>query len=361
MELLLRTRQLIRSLIWLRASPGSGFASERLILVLRANSITMAQPSIICENHSAEVSSEIALSTLNSAESSRSLDATPAATAAPASDPASWHGRLQLEYWQRGVDTIVTSQVQAPLKVQRPFYPEGQTVCHSVMLHTAGGIVGGDRLSVEVKLQPQAQALITSAAATKVYGSNGKTAQQTLQVQVAENACLEWLPQETIVFDGAVYRQKTRIDLAVGALWLGWDIIRLGRSARGEQFLSGEWRSHLEVWQGDRLLWVDPQQVRGGSDMLTSPHGLGGCPVIASFAFVGRSIAPDWVQQAREVFVPLSQPGADVGVTRLMQGMLCRYRGSSTAEARRWFIRVWQLLRQQELKRSICIPRVWQM
>ena len=163
--------------------------------------------------------------------------------------------------------------VQAPLKVQRPFYPEGESICHSVVLHTAGGIVGGDRLDLRVHLQPHTQAVITSAAAAKVYRSNGREAQQTTHLQVSDSACLEWLPQETIVFDGANYQQQLRVDLAPNAMWLGWDITRLGRSARGEQFASGMWRSQTEVWQGDQLIWVDPQIIQGGSSVMSSLHG----------------------------------------------------------------------------------------
>lgn len=274
----------------------------------------------------------------------------------------SWHGKLDLEFANREAKTILSrSLVQAPLKVQRPFYPEGDAVCHSVMLHTAGGIVGGDRLSITAQLQPQTQALITSAAATKVYRSNGKEARQLIQLQIGPNACLEWVPQETIVFDGALYRQHLKVNLAANATWLGWDITRLGRTARNERFASGEWHSRTEVWQNHQLIWVDPQWILGGSDMIDSLHGLAGCPVIGSLAFVGQVVSRELVEKVRLQWEAV-QPNftsAQVGVTRLPLGLLCRYRGHSTAAARQWFISVWQLVRQEYLKRSICIPRVW--
>ncbi|MBD2459847.1 urease accessory protein UreD [Oscillatoria sp. FACHB-1407] len=285
-----------------------------------------------------------------------------------------WHGSLQLEFARDPRGTHLTrSFVQAPLKVQRPFYPEGDEVCHLVTLHTAGGVVGGDRLSLDVTLHPQAHTLITTAAAGKVYRSNGQTAQQTVQIRVAESACLEWLPQETIVFDGAQYQQDVRIDLAENALWLGWELTRLGRTARGEQFLSGMWRSRTQVWQNDQPIWIDPQRVEGGSEMLTSLHGLAGCPVIGSFAVVGRSLSPEIVEKARSLWQPGTgainrassplptphSPLPQIGVTRLTSGMLCRYRGHSTLEARRWFTQVWHLVRSELLNRPGCNPRVW--
>ncbi len=103
--------------------------------------------------------------------------------------------------------------------------------------------MGGDILSTNIHLQPQTNALITTATAGKIYRSNGLPARQTVQIQVDANAGLEWFPQETILFDGANYRQDLRVELATGANFLGWEITRLGRSARGEKFLHGEWRS----------------------------------------------------------------------------------------------------------------------
>ena len=278
---------------------------------------------------------------------------------------ASWHGSLQLEFDYRSPKTLLShSQVQAPLKVQRSFYPEGEAVCHTVMLHTAGGIVGGDRLSLGIALSPQAQVLLTTAAATKVYRSGGEIARQATHLHVAAGACLEWVPQETIVFEGAKFHQSLRVDLEESATWLGWEITRLGRSARGEKFTAGLWRSHTEVWQGDRLVWVDPQRVVGGSEMMESPHGLGGCSVIGSLAFVGCPIAADLLDKIRDSLAtppPLaaSPLPAQIAATRLNPGLLCRYRGHSTLEARRWFVQVWELLRQDYRDRAVCLPRVW--
>ncbi|MEP0911839.1 urease accessory protein UreD [Leptolyngbya sp. GB1-A1] len=285
--------------------------------------------------------------------------------------PTSWHGHLELDYAQREEKTILDRVfVQAPLKVQRPFYPEAGT-CHTVMLHTAGGIVGGDRLSLQINLQPQAHALLTSAAAAKIYRSNGQEAQQTTHIKIGASACLEWFPQETIVFDGAQYAQQLKVELEPGAIWMGWDITRLGRSARGERFNGGYWRSKTEVWQNERLLWIDPQGIQGGHEMMTSLHGLAGYPVIGSFVFIGREVSPDRVKAARTAWYPegkepedsisLHESANQVGVTRLTAGLLCRYRGNSTLEARKWFMRVWELVRQEELGRSICVPRVWQI
>ncbi len=272
--------------------------------------------------------------------------------------------------YRQGTTEPIRDRAQAPLKVQRPFYPEGTEVCHSVVLHTAGGIVGGDRNSLNFHLQPQAKALITTPAASKIYRSNGLEARQTIGMQIDAGACLEWLPQETIVFNGAAYRQDLRVELAPGASWLGWEITRFGRTARGERFLQGEWRSHTEVWQQGHPLWIDRQWLPGGEEVINSPHGLAGQPIVASLVWLGQPVSPEIVETARNFWKQELESKttsqfeiqtSNFGVTRLPLGLLCRYRGSSATEVRNWFTAVWQLLRINFLRRSSCLPRVWQI
>ncbi|MFM7527351.1 MAG: urease accessory protein UreD [Nodosilinea sp.] len=277
-----------------------------------------------------------------------------------------WQGLARLSYDYR-CGTSVASQTfsQAPLRVQRSLYPEGPQICHSVLVHTAGGLVTGDRLSLEATLQPHSRALITTAAASKVYGGDGEatldqTAQQTTTLTLAPHSCLEWFPQETIVFNGARYRQHLRVNLAPGAVWCGWDLTRFGRSARQERFSRGAWRSQLQVWQqGDfpTPLWIDPQALAGGSPALDSINGLAGQPVVGCLVLVGLALSSEQLNQLR------SLPGVDApaqgGITRLQQGLVCRYRGPSSQAARQWFMGLWRQLRPWYLGRPAILPRVW--
>jgi len=268
-----------------------------------------------------------------------------------------WHGSLNLIYGKRNNSTqILASQNQAPLKIQRPFYPEGSEVCHSVILHTAGGVVGGDRLSINIELQPITHALITTAAASKIYRSNGKVAQQNINIKVDSHACMEWLPQPTILFNGAEYRQNLKVELAPEAIWMSWEIIRFGRSARGEKFLSGNWQSYTEVWQESYPLWIDRQLLKGESEMVDSLLGLAGNCVVGSFVFVGQSVTAEVVTNIRALWEGLdSNISGETGVTRIPKGMLCRYRGKSTIDVKNWFHSVWHYLRILYLKRPSCL------
>ncbi|MGD2180275.1 urease accessory protein UreD [Lusitaniella coriacea] len=275
---------------------------------------------------------------------------------------SSWHGNLELNYRDRnGVTQVQRAYTTAPLKVQRPFYPEGEKICHTIALHTAGGIVGGDRLSQNLYLQPQTHVLLTTAAATKVYRSNGQQAQQTITLKIDSGARLEWLPQETILFNGAIYQQKMRVELAPGATFLAWEITRLGRTARGEQFVKGEWRNSTEIWQDGKPLWIDRQRLPASQCLWDSPHGLGKQPIVASFLCLGQPISPEILEKMRNLGVSTLNHGGLGGVTTTQeQGSICRYRGASTIEVKNWFVAIWQLLRLEGLQSSGVKPRVWQ-
>lgn len=275
-----------------------------------------------------------------------------------AADPAAWHGRIDLAFSRANERTVVERRrVQMPLAVQRPFYPEGPRVCHALVLHPPGGMVGGDRLDITLEMSEHAEACVGTPAAGKWY-RGGAAATQTVLHRLGAGARLEWLPQETIVFDGARVRQEARVELAPESAWLGWDITRFGRTARGEVFESGSWRMHTEVWRGRAPLWIDRQRLDGGSRLLRSGYGLAGAPVIGTFAWVGKAATPALVDAARAAWEAGDHIG-ESGVTRLAEGLLCRYRGSSSADARAWFAAVWNLVRAYDGRGVASTPRIW--
>jgi urease accessory protein len=286
----------------------------------------------------------------------------PASSQEPGSLDTRWHGQLKLSFHHHQDQTSPHLHLgKAPLKVQRPFYPEGPATCHTTILHTAGGLVRGDQLSIHLDLHPQAQALVTTAAASKIYGSPtvpAAMAEQTIHLHLAANAHLEWLPQETIVFAGAHYRQSLQIELAPGASCLGWELTRFGRTARGERFSSGQWQSQTEIWQQGHPLWINRESLTGGSELLDSPYGLSGHPLVGTLFWVGGISSPDLVAAIRQAWQLYPRPG-EAGVSSLEQGVICRYRGPDRQAAQDWFVQVWQLLRQHQQRPPACLPRVW--
>ena len=173
-----------------------------------------------------------------------------------------WQARLDLEFSNKQTtqkSKTVVSHVKhhGPLRIQRAFYPENNGTSHIYLLHPPGGVVGGDQLSINVNAQDNTNTLITTPAANKFYRSNQRYAGQNQDIIVGDNSHFEWLPQETIVYDNAHVKARTRFELKKSASLIAWDIICLGRPAANEQFTQGHFNQHIEVWQDQQPVLID--------------------------------------------------------------------------------------------------------
>ena len=161
---------------------------------------------------------------------------------------AHWRAQLSLGFTRRGNKTLLSSRRhRGPLTVQRPFYPEGQEVCHVYLLHPPGGVVGGDRLEINVNCHSSTQALVTTPAATKFYRSAGAPAHLEQRLIVGKNAILEWLPQENILFSGSIGKMNTTVQLEQNSTFVGWEIVCLGRPASNETYDVGNFSQSLQI------------------------------------------------------------------------------------------------------------------
>ncbi len=258
---------------------------------------------------------------------------------------------------------LATRRHVGPLAVQRPFYPEGRGVCHVYILPPPGGIVGGDRLRVDVGVGAGAHALLTTPAATKVYRSAGARAQQRQHLHVAAGAALEWLPQETILFDGAHVDLGTRVDLAAGGRFLGIETLCFGLPARAEGFARGRCRQSLELWQDGRPLLCERGRFDGDAPVSAARWGLAGAPVLGTL-LAAPAPAPATSRRTVDDLRALAAalPAGDLGaITTVGDGaaLICRYLGGS-AERGAWFLRAaWAILRLAVLDRPPAPPRIW--
>lgn len=276
------------------------------------------------------------------------------AAAAPAQAPG-WLARLELGFAPRaGRTRLVHRRHRGPLVLQRPFHPEGE-VCHAYLIHPPGGVVGGDRLELELGVEAGAHALLTTPAANKFYRSAGATALQRQWLTVGEGAALEWLPQEQILFAGARVDALTRVHLAEGARFIGWELSCLGRPASGEGFDSGGLRQRLELWRGGRPLLLERNRFAGGERLLAAAHGLGGKPIFGTLLAVGADAGE--LAELRERLLPAEI--AAVGLTLLDGLLVARYLGEGAEQARGLFTRIWEILRPRLLGRPACPPRIW--
>jgi urease accessory protein len=271
--------------------------------------------------------------------------------------PPGWEAELELGFAARGEGTILQHRAhRGPLRVQRPFYPEGPGCCHTYVLHPPGGLVGGDWLRVRARVGAGAAALLTTPAAGKAYRSGGGLARQAQALAADDGASLEWLPQETIVFDGARLALETRVDLAARAAFIGWEIVCLGRPAGGERFARGECRQRLEVWREGSPVVLERLLLEGSGDVQRAPWGLGGQPVTATL--IASPAPADGVDQLRALG-ELLPPEDRAAVTVVEGALVCRYLGASAERARGHLLRAWTLLRPAVIGRPACPPRIW--
>jgi urease accessory protein len=201
-----------------------------------------------------------------------------------------WNATLELDYRRAGERSVVHDRHSGPLRVLASLYPESTTVCHNVLVHAPGGIVGGDALRIELRLAPHAHALLTTPGATRFYRSAGETASQSLNARLAPGARLEWLPQATLCHRGALAVNRMRFDLDPGAEMIGWDLLGLGLPASGEAFDRG--RVTQTIALGD--VWLE-HGVIDGTDrrLLDSPLGFAGRPVLGLlWCAAGTPFAP---------------------------------------------------------------------
>jgi urease accessory protein len=281
--------------------------------------------------------------------------------ASPASqlEPArhEWLARLRLDYARVARRTaLVRREHLGPLRVQRPFYPEGPEVCHTYLVHPPAGMASGDRIEAELNLHAGAHALITTPGAAKWYRSPGEWAAQDVRLTVGPDAVLEWLPQEAILFRGARAATRLRVELASGALFLGWEITCFGRTASGERFSDGELRQRIDVSMAGAALWHEQTQLEGGGRLFDSPAGLRGCSVTGLLLAAGRDARTHLLEACRAI--PCGDD-AQCGVTTTPGVLAARYLGRSAEDARHYFRALWGILRPELVHRPACAPRIW--
>ncbi len=286
---------------------------------------------------------------------------TRAAQAAPTPPTVpGWQAHLKLGFTQSGERTVLTERAHTgPLRIQKPLYPEGDAICHAIIVHPPGGIAGGDTLEIDIALAPNTRGLITTPGATKWYkAKDAADATQRVQIHIAANAALEWLPQEAIVFNAAHASSETAITLIDDALYLGWEVLCFGRTASGETFERGRYRQRMTIARGRRLLWNERGTLEADGRLMTAPIGLASHSVAGTLLAVGREIPQTLLDAAREAVA--DHAGATrIALTRLPHALAARYLGDSSEEAKELFVRIWSVLRPALTGSAAIVPRLW--
>jgi urease accessory protein len=239
-------------------------------------------------------------------------------------------GDLRLEYAKREGRTIIArSHCTSPWHLLPPIYLDDTGAAYTLLVNPSGGLVGGDRLSIGMRLGEDARVLISAPSANRVYRSQGETSIQNIEIALGAGAVLEWLPEHTIPFAGSRFRQAIHVTMAPGATMLLWDAVASGRIARDERwaFASVENEIRITTAAGQSLVEryaLDPATEMGSVGLAAQWN------YVASFYVVNDAVASEaWTRLEERIGLLLderterllggvSQPAAPGLVVKLM-------------------------------------------
>lgn len=272
-----------------------------------------------------------------------------------------WHASLNLSFaLRRGITRMIENRHCGPLRVLKPFYPEADC-CHIYLLHPPGGLVLGDELRIAVQVDSDSHALVTTPSAGKVYGVKDATEKQVQRVSlsIASGACLEWLPQETLIFNGANALLQSDIQLHAGASLVFWDVVCFGRPASQLSFDSGECTQMIRIERDGIPLLIERNPVHGGGALQKSSWGLNGHNSMGTFVMT-LGTGREQRQELTEMLAQTSTSGSHKwGLTQKDDLFIARYLGDSASHCRHGFERLWQTLRPLMINKQAVAPRIW--
>ena len=267
----------------------------------------------------------------------------------------SWRAHLDLKFSGRDDKTVISHrQHYGPLVIQKPFYPEAD-VCHVYLLHPPGGVVGGDQLTLDIEVNHEGHALITTPAAAKFYRRASSKARLNQSLNVKSGERLEWVPQETILFSSCEVEMKTIVQIDEAASFIGWEILCLGRPAGGELFEEGSVRQCFDVWRNNRPILLDRAHLAGNTDVLSAQWGMQNYTVTGTMIAV--NVTKQMLDHVREKMPEMKQ--GLISVTLINDVLVCRALSHQAEYIRFAFIDVWKILRVELLGRTSCEPRIW--
>lgn len=274
-----------------------------------------------------------------------------------------WHASLQLDYSRHEARSVAHYLHEGPLRILQSLYPEGDAICHNVIVHPPGGLVGGDTLDIRLTVGAGAHGLVTTPGATRFYRSTGETARQLLQARLAERARLEWLPLEALAYNACLAQNRAVFELAPGAELLGWDVTALGLPAAKQPYLSGSFAQHLEV----PGVWLEQGRIDAkDARLMDGPLGLAGRRCLGTLFFVAgtpiertrREAALECVRELIDTHALRDTAGAtsphpQVIVVRVLAPLVEPAMGLLRQLRAAWRQQLWQL--------EPVSPRIWAM
>jgi urease accessory protein len=286
-----------------------------------------------------------------------------------------WSAQLTLEYVTRDGLTIPSVREHCgPLRIQKGFRAESPSaphIWHQYILHPPGGIAQNDRLSIQVTAKDGAHALLTTPGANKWYRIDQANAYATQEVNLTvENACLEWLPQETIYFSGARAFNKLTVSCTADSTVFCAEVCSLGRPASGETFDAGRLHLSTQLWIQGHCEFSEQAVIYGGDLQLNAASGMGGKPILGQMIAYSPDCKQEDLEQIRTIVEhslsdAVRGQNIDIGITRIpclaSEGsfIILRCRSSKSALAWQAIRQAWSALRERWKGMPAQHPRIW--
>lgn len=276
----------------------------------------------------------------------------PAAPAIPSPAMQRAHGHAHVTFARQGDATRLKELGQSgSAKIRLPKTHGSPPV--AVFLNTAGGLTGGDRIEFDATAGPGAHAVLTTQAAERVYRSIDGPAEVASALRAEEDAVLEWLPQETILFDRAALQRSLTVDLAPGARLLAVESLVLGREAMGEDVHALGFRDRWRIRRDGRLIFADEARIQGdATDILSGSATAAGSRAFATLVDCREGVS-GLLERAREAMGPLLGERLRGGVSSLPDLLVFRFLADSGQDLRAGlvsFLETW---------RGTRLPRTW--
>jgi len=274
-----------------------------------------------------------------------------------------WQANLHLAYERHGMRVVARHEHSGPLRILQSLYPEGDAICHNVLVHPPGGLVGGDTLDITVQAASGTHGLVTTPGATRFYRSDGPLALQTTRIAMQPDSRLEWLPLEALCYSDCVAENRLVMELQPGAEMLGWDMTAFGLPSANLPFVKGRLQQHIEV----PGIWLERGRVDAADvRLMDGPTGLQGARCMASLFFVtGSALDRPRKQRALDIArehiansaliatAGATSPNPQVVVVRCLAPLVEPAMQLLRSVRNAWRRELWQL--------PDCNPRIWAM
>lgn len=272
-----------------------------------------------------------------------------------------WNASLQIDYSLQAGRTVARYLHNGPLRILQSLYPEGDAICHNVLVHPPGGLVGGDTLNLTISAASGSHALVTTPGATRFYKSLGEPALQHTHISLESGARMEWLPLEAICYTGCLAENRLQLELAPGSELMAWDVTALGLPAAGQPFEHGSFCQHIEM----PGTWLERGRINASDRrLLDSPLGFAGNRCLASIFFCTgstlerkrRDQALDCVSQVLDEHALRGTAGATSPNDHVV---VARVLAPLVEPAMNLLRQVWAVWRQELWQVQPASPRIW--